>query len=58
MNARTTTPFERVLLRYCKRNRANVTELSDYFNISHKDALNVVRWEKLNPDSEFKIIKL
>jgi len=58
MNARTTTPFERVLIRYARRNRANVTQLSDYFNISHEDALNIVRWEKLNPGDDLKMIEL
>lgn len=58
MNARTTTPFERVLIRYTRRNKANVTQLSNYFNISHKDALNVVRWEKLNPGDNLKMIQV
>ena len=58
INQRTTTPFERVLIRYARRNRANVTQLSNYFNISHEDALNVVRWEKLNPGDDLKMIQL
>lgn len=58
MNARTTSVFERVLLRFCERRKPNVTELTNHFNITHEEAINIIKWERLNPKSNFETIDL